>query len=654
MALPGLNLAHGTIHTDGMTNHSPNGMFTNEQKLINLMGQNYVAIGLLYGKDLIVQDANERMCYLWGRLQTDVIGKKLLDAVPELIGQGFDDLIHEVMDTGRPYEALATPAVLKRPVDEALETRYFDFSYLPITVNEATLGVMIISIDVTSEVEAKAAVDVATLENVVISNRLIEIFEHAPAMVAVLRGPNHIFEMANAMYRDIAMGGREAVGRSVAQAIPEVVGQGFIDLLDSVYITGKPFIGLESKVELDRKGTGELETVYINLLYQATRDGDGVIDGIFVHAVEITEQVLARQDLEAALTRLAMSQEAANIGSFEVDLATGELQGTSKLAELFGLPYDKLADAYRNQPKRINEEDFPHVSKTLDRAKHAHDSFSLEYRVLWPDGSNHWVQARGQFEYDENNQAKRLVGVVLDIAERKVLERQKDDFIAIASHELKTPVTSIKAYAQTMERRFVRNKQPQEAANMQRINVQLDKLTSLIGDLLDVTKVDTGKLELHFTQFDFDELVAEVAEQAQLTTDHHTITINAASRAVITGDRDRIGQVLTNLLSNAIKYSPQAPSIEVKTGRDGDAVTACVADHGIGIDPARREAVFERFFRVSGPDMHSFPGLGLGLYISSEIVKRLGGRIWVESEVGQGATFCVSLPTDQRSAVYHG
>jgi PAS domain S-box-containing protein len=231
-----------------------------------------------------------------------------------------------------------------------------------------------------------------------------------------------------------------------------------------------------------------------------------------------------------------------------------------------------------------------------------------------------------------------------NITVRKRLERQKDEFLGIASHELKTPVTSLKSYAQVLYRRFVKKGDAEAAGHLVKMDNQLDRLTLLISDLLDVTKIEAGKMIFNETSFDLDALVREIAEELERTTDQHKINVKGSIEREAFGDKERIGQVLSNLISNAIKYSPAANKIWITLSENKKEATVCVKDFGVGIPQNTVNKVFERFFRVSGPKQETFPGLGLGLYISSEIIKRQGGRIWVESELGKGSNFCFSVP----------
>ena len=231
-----------------------------------------------------------------------------------------------------------------------------------------------------------------------------------------------------------------------------------------------------------------------------------------------------------------------------------------------------------------------------------------------------------------------------EIERRKQLEKQKDEFIGVASHELKTPVTSIKSFAQVLRLRFSKEGNSQAADLLAKLDTQINKLTSLIEDLLDVTKISAGKMQYNQAHFDFDVLVDELIEELQRITEKHSIIRKGTTGKTIYADRERVGQVITNLVTNATKYSPGEEKVLVKLSSDGKMVQLCVQDFGIGIEKEKQEKVFERFFRASRQGENTFPGLGLGLYVSSEIIKRLGGTIWVESVPGRGSTFCFRLP----------
>ena len=272
-----------------------------------------------------------------------------------------------------------------------------------------------------------------------------------------------------------------------------------------------------------------------------------------------------------------------------------------------------------------------------------HEVVKTEFRLRHKNGSHRDIEAVYVNLLDDPR-----VGAVVanyhDITDRKILEQQKDEFIGIASHELKTPVTSIKAYTQILQDVFEKAKDKNSAGLLEKMNGQVDRLTELIVDLLDFTRIEGGRLKFREQNFEINELIAEIAEDMQRTARNHTIEKKLDRPAQMHGDRERIGQVLTNLLGNAIKYSPNGKRIIISSKVEKGEVTISVQDFGIGIDGRIRDKVFDRFFRVTEPVMNTFPGLGLGLYIASEIVKRQGGRIGVKSKKGKGSTFYFSLP----------
>ncbi|MET1055743.1 MAG: PAS domain-containing sensor histidine kinase, partial [Pedobacter sp.] len=270
--------------------------------------------------------------------------------------------------------------------------------------------------------------------------------------------------------------------------------------------------------------------------------------------------------------------------------------------------------------------------------------YQIEFRLLDKFGAYRWWMVRAIALKDEHDRIIKWYGSNIDITDQKELEQQKDNFLGVASHELKTPVTSIKAYAQVMEMMFRRAGDTKNAGLLAKMDSQVNRLNTLIGDLLEVTKINTGRLQLSSSRFSFNQMVEEVTEEVQRTALHHEIRKELHFDREITGDKERIYQVIINLLTNAIKYSPDSSYIIISTSGNDDEVQLCVQDFGIGIKADQQHRIFEQFYRVSGSREHTFPGLGLGLYISSQIIKHLNGNIWVNSAEGKGSTFCFSLP----------
>ena len=278
--------------------------------------------------------------------------------------------------------------------------------------------------------------------------------------------------------------------------------------------------------------------------------------------------------------------------------------------------------------------------KALDNPE---ETVKTEFRLKHKNGTYRDIEAV-YLNLVTNSRIEGVVATYHDITDRKRMEKQKEEFISIASHELKTPVTSVKAYAQILEDSFIKARDKRSAELLEKMNHQVDRLTALITDLLDFTRIQGEKLQLREEKYNINELISEVVEEMQRTTRVQKINTKLDKSVQMWGDRYRTGQVLTNLLSNAIKYSPHAKKIIVSSKIDKDLITVCVQDFGIGIKKDLLNKVFERFFRVSDAKLNTFPGLGLGLYIAAEIIKRQGGTISVESTEGKGSTFCFSLP----------
>lgn len=250
------------------------------------------------------------------------------------------------------------------------------------------------------------------------------------------------------------------------------------------------------------------------------------------------------------------------------------------------------------------------------------------------------------------NSAGKIIGIAAlarDITERRKLDKRKDDFIIMASHELKTPITSLKVFTQLLQNQA--KETPHLLNQLNKMDGQLNRLSALVNDLLDISKIEAGKLELHKENFSINELLLDTIEIIQGITPNHQLIYTPTDSIQVYGDRDRINQVIINLITNAIKYSPGADKVEIGLSTHDNCVELAITDHGMGISPEHQFKIFERFFRVSGSS-DTFPGLGIGLYLSSEIIHRHGGQITVKSHPNQGSTFMVRLPTKWQTPRY--
>ncbi|MEP6683841.1 MAG: CheR family methyltransferase [Parafilimonas sp.] len=258
------------------------------------------------------------------------------------------------------------------------------------------------------------------------------------------------------------------------------------------------------------------------------------------------------------------------------------------------------------------------------------------------DGSNIFLSGTMRPIY--NPELTGYVKVARDMTKQKLLEQQKDDFIAIASHELRTPVTSIKAYTELL--RDINDEKSNSTENemIAKLDEQVDRLVELIRSLLDTTTLSQGEFALLTERFDLTELVKERVEELKHIAADHTFKLLAKDNIFITADRRRIGEVLTNLISNAVKYSPKGGDIIIALEKTTAGVQVSVHDTGIGIPEDVKTKIFGRFYRVNNAQASTFPGMGLGLYIAASIITLHKGKIWVESNSNDGSTFYFSLP----------
>jgi PAS domain S-box-containing protein len=247
----------------------------------------------------------------------------------------------------------------------------------------------------------------------------------------------------------------------------------------------------------------------------------------------------------------------------------------------------------------------------------------------------------------DNDRFDFILLSIEDITQRKRVERQKDDFVGYVTHELKTPITSLSAFIQLLQGYHAKTGDKKSQFLLAKIAGQLENLTKLLNSFTNVYKAQTGMLVLQKESVDLYELVRETVEMFQYTTVSHTISIDGMLDKHVFLDKERIRQVVINLLINAIKYSPDAETIVVKLSGEKSRVIVSIQDFGPGIPKEAQSRIFERFFRISDKNQnYNVKGLGLGLYISLEIVKAHNGKLWVESAEGKGSTFSFSLPTN--------
>ncbi len=721
-----------------------------KQVLYNTFMQAPVGIAIFKGPEYIVDLINPPMCEIYGKKMEEMQGKNIFDVLSHASGMGFEALLDNVRLTGESYTGSALPAPIMR--NGHLETVYLNFVYEPYRENDGRIsGVIAVATEVTSQVNSKRQVEEAEerarlavdavglgtydlnlltgemfttkqfanifgFDEPVPRRQYVAVFDpddlerrEKAHQEALLSG--ELMYEARVIWKDKSVHWVRVEGKVTyndkkpvrilgtllditEQRLAKEEQRKLITLVDNsvdlmsilnlqginsyINAAGKKMLGFESDEEVQQIPISDLHLpedidfveneVLPTVMSQGRWSGSmrvrhlhtGEVFPVFNNCIRIDDPVSGEPIAVGAVMRDLRPELAAKQALADSEQLLRNITTASPTA-LWMSSEDGLI-IYHNQTwldwtgrsaednsgngwlLSIHSDDRLRVEEKFLSDLRARHFYEVEFRLNHSDGSVHWCVANGKPQYRSDGTFSGYIGACIDITEQKHLQQQKDDFIGIASHELKTPVTSIKAYTQVLEKMLHKKGESKEAAMISRMDGQINRLTSLIGDLLDVTKINSGKLQFNDLDFNFNPMVSELIEDLQRTTDKHTLIEEYDQDAIVFGDKERIGQVISNLITNAIKYSPNSGEIVIRTSIKDKELTLCVQDFGIGIASDKLDRVFEQFYRVSGDMQHTFPGLGLGLYISSEIIKREGGRIWVNSSEGKGSTFCFSLP----------
>lgn len=657
----------------------------NAHRLNSMVMSAPIGMTIMKGRDFVVEIANKPMFEIWQRTADQVIGKKIMDVFPELVDQPFPALLASVFDTGQP---VSIPEIeVEVSTAEGLKHYYVDFQYAPLfdtngdveaimaTVNNITDTVIARKLLEESEEELQSLNEelTATVEELAAANeemlttneelaethdnlqntmtrlaqsesRFRDMIEQAPVAMLVLRGEGMVFEIVNPYMLKLLDRGPEIVGQPMLRGMPEMAGQPVFDIIYEVYRTGKPYYGFESPVIITRDG--KTETGYFNYVYTPLLE-NGKIRGILQVATEVTDQIRFREELQKAEEMLRFSIEAANVGTWFIDIQTLEFTPSSSMKKLFGyLPEEDMSyDAILGQvTSDYRGKIIAAVNATFTRG----ESFNLEFSVTGlRDQKTHWIRVIGKLDNDPEGKLIHFSGVAIDITEQKQDEIRKNDFIAMVSHELKTPLTSLKGYMQLLTAKNRKNEDGFTFSALEKGNAQITKMTAMINGFLNVSQLEAGKIHLDKQTFPLNDLMDEVVEEISITTQNHQIVISPCPPVSVHGDQEKIGQVINNFLSNAVKYSPRGKNIELSCREIDGWVQVSVKDEGIGINSSDIDKLFDRFYRVDNPNAQNISGFGIGLYLCSEIIQRHDGKIWVESEPGKGSAFYFSLPAIQ-------
>jgi PAS domain S-box-containing protein len=481
--------------------------------------------------------------------------------------------------------------------------------------------------------------------------RFETVLETAPVGVAVVSADELRFELANARFLEFATEfGKLPIDEKVIGLRADDVIPGFERTLKQVAEAG------ETRVDLGMEVAQSPETLYINRIIAAVRGRfSGITQSLTILIQDVTDQVTAKREIED-LAKM-MAERSARLDSILASMtdalwvydAAGQVVSVNEAAlTMFGLGSRTEAiqqggfDAFHLRypdGRPIPRDDFPHaralrgltVPDYLAIGRHQISGKDLDLSIAAaPIESNGIVGA---------------VLVIRDITALQELDRKKDEFLSVASHELRTPLTTIKGYTQLLAQ-TINDLPPEERSTyLNAVLGEIDRMMGLISELLDVSRIETNRLQIEKQPIRWVEFVNRRANAFRVQNPARSITFDtSAGETVLHVDPDRMRQVIDNLLSNAMKYSPEPSAIEVRTHVEDGHMLTSVIDRGIGIPSDEIPKLFERFHRARNVSSRYYGGLGLGLYIAKAIVEAHNGAIGVVSEEGQGATFTIRLP----------
>ena len=656
--------------------------FLNDKQLLDVLCYTSDATAVHIAEDAKIQYANDAMLRVWGKGE-EVLGKSLEDALPELKGQPFIDMFKRVWNEGITIKGKETPANLL--IDGELKTFYFDFEYRAIkNGNDKTVCILHTAKDVTEnylrreqvqdlteelratneellaaneEIRAANEEITAANEEIIASNEelsesqreLEELYRNlsesnsyfrsmvkqAPVGICIIRAADLLIQDVNDAYLELVGKQREEFAeKTIWEAVPEAAAM-YAPIMENVIETGIPFVGKEHELLLIRDGVPE--NVFVDFVYEPMLI-EGTVQAIMVLGIEVSDKVLARRSVEVMEERIRLAVEAAEIGTFDLDLKKGTMLTSDRFDSIFGFGEHVNWGQYAG----VIHRDDQHIREEAHKEAVASGRLFYEVRVVYADESIHWIRVQGKVYYDPEDKAERILGTLLDITRFKSLEQQKDDFISIASHELKTPVTSLKASLQLLERLKGDTSSPLVPRLIDQSLKSMTKISTLIDDLLNVNRTKETQFKLKRTNFNVSEMLEACCSHIRLAG-KYSLVLEGDKELSIYADEHAIDQVVVNFVNNAVKYAPDSLEIILKIEIVDNAVKISVRDTGPGVEESKIPYLFDRYYQAESSGFNK-SGLGLGLYISAEIIRKHGGQIGVDSVKGEGSTFWFTIP----------
>ncbi|AEG93240.1 candidate histidine kinase, hybrid [Ramlibacter tataouinensis TTB310] len=525
------------------------------------------------------------------------------------------------------------------------ELAWISFSYSPVYVGDKVAGLFCSIVETTQRVlaEKKAAED---------KERLQQLFLQMPGMVGVVSGPDHVFEIANESMREL-YGHRPLIGRPVREALPEMVEQGFVQLLDRVYTTGVPFEGKAVPALLPSPTHDGLEQRFFDFVYQPIRDAEGRVTGIFSQGIDVTEGALAAQKLRESEEWLRVMADTVPQIIWIIDR-----QGR---AEFFNRQWTEYtgraplpATAAEMAANFVHPDDADRTLRRFEAAQREGVPFVVEHRMRRADGAYDWFLVRAEpLRHPESGEILRWFGCSTDIGVLKAAaealqkaDQRKDEFLATLAHELRNPLAPVVNAVTIL--RSPRATDEMRTRMLELMERQTRHLVRLVDDLLEVSRITRGKIELRLERTDLRAIAQACVDAAgeAIREAQHQVSLRVPAEPVwVQADPARMKQVIDNLLNNAIKYTPHGGTIEVEVAHAQGRACIRVQDNGAGIPPDMLDGVFELFAQVDHTIGRARGGLGIGLALVRQLVALHQGEVTAASGgIDAGSTFTVRLP----------
>lgn len=620
-----------------------------EAKYRALIQHSPIAMQVFSGADLRFEVVNQAMLKFLGKTE-EIIGKTLFEGVPEIIGQPIVEVLNGVYENGTSLELFGEEVLLER--DGKMELGYYDVIYRPLYDEEEITGVLGIAIDVTAQEKAKLALKES-------EDRFRNMAEGSDIMISTVDIDGKI-EYLNKAWEDFA---GKNLSEITAAGWPQFIHPEDYDEVMLVY---------NDALQRHIKFTNEMRMLRSDGRYRWLRiqgtprlNADGSFVGYVCSCIDFSDQkqqlleiayinsalVNANEQLAQSNALLRNSEEdlqsafnAGDLGSCSLDLKTGKAEMSSRYRSLYGLP-ETGEITWEMVTAAVEPEFLEEVNTVMQNAVKLGADVDSTYAIAHlQTGERRWMRVVGKVYKDENGDFDQVKAVVMDVTIQKQDEQRKNDFIAMVSHELKTPLTSVTAYTQMVQRILSKSNEELAQGLLRKMERQVKKMASMINGFLNISRLESGKIQIELQQFDMVNLATEIVEEFTETLSSHQIVFDHEGEVVVEADRDKIGHVMNNLISNAIKYSPGDLPIHVVCKVEGNSALFFVKDQGIGVNKEDLSRLFDRYYRVQGTQVITVSGFGIGLYLSAEIIKRHNGIIWAESEIGKGSTFNFKIP----------